>query len=250
MSREDIKQSGLLDQYVLGLTSPEQTELVERLLQEDPFLAGEVDRLRKSLFSYADSQDIAPPAGDRKHRTMEDFHSLDHEMILEMTERNHSLNIWRFVLGGACLLLLCLSGYLFRLKENYRADLVHEQALHAQDVDAVQRQATQAGARIDWSELTTSSALTAAGPARMYRHPAGDHFLLDLSHLRPAGEGRAYFLTVNRERPSRLDSLAAPPRLLPLPAEHDRLEIWLWADGVPPARPEFVPEELVGTLRP
>ena len=91
MTRDEIKKSGLLDQYVLGLTTPEQTKLVERLMQEDPFLAEEIERLRDTLFQYADIQDIGPPSGGRKPRTMEDFHSLDHEIILEMTERNHSL---------------------------------------------------------------------------------------------------------------------------------------------------------------
>ncbi len=250
MTREEIKKSGLLDQYVLGLTSPEQTELVERLMREDPFLAGEVDRLRNNLFEYADSQDIAPPKGDRKHRTMEDFHSLDHEMILEMTERNHSLNIWRFVLGGVCLLLLCLSGYLFRLKENYRADLLHEEALHAQDVNARQLQASELPPPVDWSDFSTESVLTAHGAVLLHRNPAADHFLLDLSHLSGPETGSAYFLTTNRKEVSQLPTesggLIPRPELTP----EDRLEIWTWPTDGSVTIPDFRPEDLIGTLHP
>ena len=61
MSREELKKSGLLDQYVLGLLSREQAALVERLMQEDPFVADEVGRIQRNLMTYADSQDILPP---------------------------------------------------------------------------------------------------------------------------------------------------------------------------------------------
>ena len=50
-----------------------------------------------------------------------------------MMEHNHTLNIWRYVLMAACLLLIGVAGYLFRLKEEIRGQLVTERALHAQD---------------------------------------------------------------------------------------------------------------------
>ena len=61
MSREELKRSGLLDQYVLGLLDPERAAEVERMLEGDPLLVQEVDRLRQDLNSYADARSIGPP---------------------------------------------------------------------------------------------------------------------------------------------------------------------------------------------
>ena len=35
-------------------------------------------------------------------RSSQDFHDLDHEMITQMTRRNHYLVIWRLALSAVC----------------------------------------------------------------------------------------------------------------------------------------------------
>ncbi|MBV6426709.1 MAG: hypothetical protein KIPDCIKN_01222 [Haliscomenobacter sp.] len=54
--------SGLIHEYVLGLTSEEENEQVEVLLQKDPALRREVTALKQSLLHYAKTNAPAVPA--------------------------------------------------------------------------------------------------------------------------------------------------------------------------------------------
>lgn len=61
MDKEQFLRSGLLEQYVLGLTDPEEEELVNNYLERFPELRSEVNNLHQALMSYAANQDIPPP---------------------------------------------------------------------------------------------------------------------------------------------------------------------------------------------
>lgn len=60
----DIKayiSSGILEQYVLGMTSPAETEEVERLAEKHSVIRAEIEEIRSSLESYAQQFAQAPP---------------------------------------------------------------------------------------------------------------------------------------------------------------------------------------------
>ncbi|PPK84607.1 hypothetical protein CLV84_3769 [Neolewinella xylanilytica] len=198
-NREELKRSGLLDQYVLGLLDHERTEEVERMIEEDPELAREVARIRKDLNAYADLKDIGPPPGERTPRTAEEFRDLDHEVITAMMEHNHTLNIWRYVLMAACLILIGVAGYLFRLKEELRSDLVTERALHAQDEashlrDMERGRAALINANSDWENLTSYNRPVDTGTLHIHVMEGAGIALVDLSDIKPPGPGQAYYL--------------------------------------------------------
>jgi len=199
MTREELKRSGLLDQYVLGLLGPEQSEEVARLIDGDPFLEKEVERLRAELNSYADMRNIGPPASGRSLRTAQDFQDLDHEMITAMMERNHSLNIWRYLLIAACLLLIGVSGYLFRLKENVQGELITERSLHAQDQasfeqDLKRNRAAFEATAANWKDVRTYEQPVDSGMAHVHLLAGADLALVDFSDLPAPPEGQAYYL--------------------------------------------------------
>lgn len=199
MSREELKQSGLLEQYVLGLLGPEQSADIDRMIAADPELEAEVDRLRADVNAYADARQITPPPTGRRVRSAAEFQDLDHEMILAMVERNHNLNIWRYATLAACFLLVGLCGYLFRLKEQYRSNLITERALHAQDDQSHEHdiQRTREALRqasIHWDELRTVNYDIEAGEVRVHLFAENGMALLDLSDLSPPAEGHAYYL--------------------------------------------------------
>ena len=199
MSREELQRSGILDQYVLGLLDPERAAEVEQLLERDPTLMQDVDRLRQDLNSYADARNIAPPADGRPLRTAEDFQDLDHEMITAMMERNHTLNIWRYVLITACLLLVGLGGYLFRIKENLRGELITERALHAQDEASYQQDLARGRTAIqtavgNWENLRSIEQATDTGVLHVHLLPGAGVVLLDLSDLAVLDTGEAYYI--------------------------------------------------------
>ena len=133
MDRESLKKSGLLEQYVLGLTNRKESIIVERALKEDPEVMKDYQKLRGELDDYVGKNGMDVPEDGRPQRTARDFEELDNEMMTAIIDRAHNLLIWRYVLGAVCRLLLCLSGYLFRLSESYRHATVTEKAMHAQD---------------------------------------------------------------------------------------------------------------------
>jgi anti-sigma-K factor RskA len=54
--------SGILEQYVLGMAAPAETEEVERLARLHPEVQREIDEIRSSLETYAQQFAQAPPA--------------------------------------------------------------------------------------------------------------------------------------------------------------------------------------------
>jgi len=184
LTRESLKSSGLLEQYVLGLTSREQNRLLEAFLEQNPEAKEDVAALREELNHYLDIQSVDLPEGERQIRTPEDFLDMDHEMILEMTEKNHSLTIWRYALGAVCLLMLALSGYLFRLNENNKSALLEEKARHAQDDNSHRLKVENLEESVlDWSGLQTVTTYVGAGTIQLHYAAEDDQVILDLSHL-------------------------------------------------------------------
>lgn len=62
MDKQTFLASGLLEQYVLGITDPDETQEVERLLNVYPELHQEVTSMREAIKQYALQQDIPDPA--------------------------------------------------------------------------------------------------------------------------------------------------------------------------------------------
>ncbi|MDX2069116.1 MAG: anti-sigma factor [Haliscomenobacter sp.] len=61
MDKQTFLTSGLLEQYVLGITDPEETQEVERHLNLYPELNQEVTAMRDAIKQYALQQDIPAP---------------------------------------------------------------------------------------------------------------------------------------------------------------------------------------------
>jgi anti-sigma-K factor RskA len=61
MDKDRFLSSGLLEQFVLGLTTPEETREVKRHLEAFPELKPEVEAMRKALEQYAMQQSVPPP---------------------------------------------------------------------------------------------------------------------------------------------------------------------------------------------
>lgn len=195
MDRESLKKSGLLEQYVLGLTNRKESIIVERALEEDPEVMEDYRKLQEELNEYVGKNGLAVPDDGRRERTARDFEELDHEMMVAITDRAHSLLVWRYVLGAACLLLLCLSGYLFRLSENNRHATVTEKAMHAQDNNNHEMVVKDLQQKNDkWKELKTIKIPANSGAVLVHLLAAQELLLLDFSHLSPLPEGFGYYV--------------------------------------------------------
>ena len=61
MNKDQFLASGLLEQYALGITSEEESALVERYLNTFPEVRAEYTSMRKALDQYAKQYAIQPP---------------------------------------------------------------------------------------------------------------------------------------------------------------------------------------------
>lgn len=67
MNKERFLASGLMEQYVLGLTTPEEAQEVERYAQAFPEVQAEIDSLREAMEQYA-AQYAVPPSPKLKEK--------------------------------------------------------------------------------------------------------------------------------------------------------------------------------------
>ena len=75
MDKDKFLQTGLLEQYVLGLTDEKESAEVERYAKAFPELAKDIEEMRKALEQYA-MQYVEMPPKELKARVM---HSIDQE---------------------------------------------------------------------------------------------------------------------------------------------------------------------------
>ncbi len=254
MDREYLKKSGLLEQYVLGLTNRRETQLVEKVLESDPEIQEDYKRLQEELSDYLQASGMeAPDDGDRPAKSPEDYEELDHEMIMKITEENQSLYLWRIGLSVVCLLLLSVSFFIYRQRELYRADLITEKAQHAQDQHSfgIELEHLQEGA-LDLTKLTTQEIPVEEGLILLHHLKNHDLALLDLSHLKALEEGYAYYIFLEGKRKAKPTLILQQTDLhhlhaLNLGHDIETLKIFHWkADGsLPDSRPT---EDLIAGL--
>ena len=83
MDKQQFLASGLLEQYVLGLTDQEESVVVEKWLRKHPDLQREVDAMHEALEQYSLAQGIKPPSGLRS-KIMRDIEANGTEQLLQV----------------------------------------------------------------------------------------------------------------------------------------------------------------------
>jgi len=83
MDKQQFLASGLLEQYVLGLTDREESVEVEKWLRKHPDLQKEVDAMHEALEQYSLSQGIKPPV-NLKSRILHDLETADADQLLQV----------------------------------------------------------------------------------------------------------------------------------------------------------------------
>lgn len=83
MDKQQFLASGLLEQYVLGLTSQEESVIVEKWLRKYPDLQKEVDAMHEALEQYSLAQGITPPS-DLRPRIMNRIDAEEADQLLQV----------------------------------------------------------------------------------------------------------------------------------------------------------------------
>jgi hypothetical protein len=119
MNKEQFINSGLLEQFVLGLTSPEEDQIVQENLDRFPELSNELIALHQAMEQYALQHSIPPPKSQYSTQAIEPPAYSD--------DNDYRFN-WTML---ASILLACLSFFLFRNNQQQQKNILQVEAEHA-----------------------------------------------------------------------------------------------------------------------
>lgn len=119
MNKEQFLNTGLLEQFVLGLTSPEEDKIVQEHLLRFPELNNELNALHQAMEQYALQHSIPPPKSQFPAETL--------EANAYVAADDYRFN-WSLL---TAVLLACLSFYLFRSNQQQQKNILQIEAEHA-----------------------------------------------------------------------------------------------------------------------
>ena len=126
MDKERFLASGLLEQYVLGLTSPEESEEVERYASAFPEIQEEIDALHKAMEQYA-RQYAVPPPKEVKSKILNKI-----DGIKQQSRKERKRSGWPFLLlSTIAFLMAMLAGNLYLQKRQLQENLEITAAAYA-----------------------------------------------------------------------------------------------------------------------
>ena len=109
MEAQDIISSGLLELYVMGISSPEETRNVEAWAAQYPEVAAEIASIQSGMEAYAQTHAITPAASVKEKI----FASINKEaapvipMQLRDTARSYSISpAWKYAAAASIILLI------------------------------------------------------------------------------------------------------------------------------------------------
>ncbi len=190
MDPEFVRNNGLLEQYLLGLTSREENIAVEEYLAQHPEARHELEHLRSQLGVYLDETGFMEPdnpgenrLATQKYREQRDF----------LRVKNHWLKLTRGALAILSVCLLVTSIYFYRQNNQHSLALSAEKARHVQDDHLHAREIKHLTAEaVHWDSLHTVVAASEHGNLQLHYLLSGKTVLLDFSHLQGPAAGFAY----------------------------------------------------------
>ncbi len=208
MDKDKFLQTGLIEQYVLGLTNEEESKEVERYAAAYPEIQQEIKAMRNALDQYARQYAIMPPE-ELKGRVMED---IGEERAPEPSG-TRSNGYWSSIVGIAAIVLIGLLAVLSA--SFYQGKLAAEsqyQSLSAQ-FDSFKeaceeekerlRQVQQVYAFINHSATLpvalTGTSLAPEARSVAYINPQEQRAYINVSQLPPLPKGKTYQLWADVE---------------------------------------------------
>lgn len=217
MDKEKFLKSGLLEQFVLGLTSPEENQLVEQYADAFPDIREEIESMHRALEDYA-AQHAIPPPKKLRQQVFSEIDSLENE---NRPAKPRSQTSARSMFTTAGLLILALlSTWLYR--QNHDA---------GQQIESLE--ASLIAAREDCEKARQEAAVKAAIYADIIKESTAP-ILLAGTEIAPDHFALAYW------NPTEKKGWIDPTHLPELPADK-QFQIWADIDG------EMIP---VGKIEP
>ena len=119
MSLEEIISSGLLESYVLGTASAEETTMINNLCQKNPEVIKEIERIESSLINYAET---TAPNLDSKIKTklinqITDQQTITAKVVPIEKKNTTKLRIFQFGMAASTLLFITSMVYNVMLQQ-------------------------------------------------------------------------------------------------------------------------------------
>lgn len=192
MNERNIIESGILEQYVLGLTSPEETERIERLAARNPELANRIEELHRALNEYANQLGI-PPARSVRGTAAHSSVPEEDENFSTLSEINTvRTNRWQTYFGLAVFVITGLLVGVFILNQDrarLKAELVRVQSeqlrIHHYNEQWETRLAGQVSLEHFFDEAHQLPIEADFSEAHLYVHPDKRKLLIDFINFQP-----------------------------------------------------------------
>lgn len=239
MKPNHIHDNGLLEQYLLGLTSLEESMAVEEYLARNPQARQELDHLRGQLGLYLEDVGVNEVMGHERAVPQE---TQFRQQISYLLSRNHRLASFRTGLIALCLLLFGTSFYFYDQSRDHHSAHIAEKARHVQDDHLHAQEMEHLAAEIvHWDSLHTVVASSEHGNLQLHYLMADSMVLLDLSHLQGPASGYAYHVhrqTEDGEKKLWIVDAGKVNALYPLDSHDANLRIIYGPSVTVPAEPE------------
>ena len=204
MDKQKFLTSGLLEQYVLGLTDPEESDLVERYLEAFPELKKEVDGMHSAIEQYALAHSIPPPP-HMKEKIQSQIKDLDKQVSksdsvksVPLTSPRHSFRNIAAILG---LGVLSLTLYIQNIglkgdKEDLRQSLATQEQACEERVDQLEQSMQRPFAFLTEPETKTvilkGSGLAPEAESIVFWNPIEKLACLNIMNLPEPPDGKQY----------------------------------------------------------
>ena len=202
-SKEEIFDSGILEQYALGLTSEEENQLVSQYLDQYPDLKDHLDTIERAMEIIAQQQAIVPP-GELRAATIKKIQDL---------ETSSFTPISKWITGIAASIAVIAIAYGLKLNSDLN--------ILSNDIDDLQRKISvmDKDCSLVKDDYATSQKLL-----EMYRN---ENFLpvnLKGNQLMPGGELVVFWNAAEKKACMKINQLSPPP-------DGHIYQIWADVDG-------------------
>ena len=245
MNKQEIINAGLIEQYVLGLTDPNETQMVEQLAENDVEIQQYIQELRDGLDKYAAAYAIDPPA-DLKKKVLSHIESIDPPIGESASEpQAQTRSLWPWIAVASAFVLAFTTFWFYQKSNNAQKELATIQ----QDFDALKdacetQQLNQEQLQKNYALLKDEntrhihlrgSALSPQSLVVVYWNQEKEAALLNTVQLPPPPEGHTYQLWADIDGVmvdmGILEHEPGTPLEIPFMAEAESLNITLEESG-------------------
>ena len=204
MEKQEIISSGLLEMYVMGATSPEETLLVENCRSMYPEVDEEIINIEKSFEAYAFANAIAPSVSVKEqifNTIKENNNSFSNNTSFQQTAKIISISPWRNIAAAASVLLLIGSSILNFVYYNKYNNVTEKYNEGQQQIASLNERLTDVNKNMDivqskYTESVSLKGLEAApdAAAKIFWMKNTGQVFVDPSNLPMAPAGKQYQL--------------------------------------------------------